>query len=98
VVIASRSLHDALPIWVVPTEAALNFVGAATFEALSGHPVSTTVFDAVDEVQHVNIGQHADAVVVAPATADVIARIAAGRADDLRSEEHTSELQSRENL
>ena len=68
---------------VVPTEAALNFVGAATFEALSGHPVSTTVFDAVDEVQHVNIGQHADAVVVAPATADVIARIAAGRADDL---------------
>src|SRR5690625_2607786 len=53
---------------VVPTEAALNFVGAATFEALSGHPVSTTVFDSVDEVQHVNIGQHADAVAVAPAT------------------------------
>ncbi len=68
---------------VVPTPAALNFVGAATFEALSGNPVSTTVFDAVDEVQHVNIGQHADAVVIAPATADVIARIAAGRADDL---------------
>lgn len=68
---------------VVPTEAALNFVGAATFEALSGNPVSTTVFDAVDEVQHVNVGQHADAVVIAPATADVIARIAAGRADDL---------------
>ena len=68
---------------VVPTQAALNFVGAATFEALSGHPVSTTVFDAVDEVQHVNIGQHADAVVIAPATADVIARIAAGRSDDL---------------
>src|SRR5699024_1806757 len=68
---------------VVPTEAALNFVGAATFEALSGNPVSTTVFDAVDEVQHVNVGQHADAVVIAPATAAVIARIAAGRADDL---------------
>ena len=68
---------------VVPTEAALNFVGAATFEALSGNPVSTTVFDAVDEVQHVNIGQQADAVVIAPATADVIARITAGRADDL---------------
>lgn len=68
---------------VVPTQAALNFVGAATFEALSGNPVSTTVFDAVDEVQHVNIGQHADAVVIAPATADVIARIAAGRSDDL---------------
>ena len=68
---------------VVPTPSALNFVGAATFEALSGHPVSTTVFDAVDEVQHVRVGQEADAVVVAPATADVIARLTAGRADDL---------------
>lgn len=68
---------------VVPTPSALNFVGAATFEALSGHPVSTTVFDAVDEVQHVRIGQEADAVVIAPATADVIARLVAGRADDL---------------
>lgn len=68
---------------VVPTPNALEFVGAATFEALSGNPVSTTVFDKVDEVQHVNVGQHADVVVVAPATADVIARIAAGRANDL---------------
>ena len=68
---------------VVPTESALNFVGAATFEALSGHPVSTSVFEAVDEVQHVNVGQRADAVVIAPATADLIARLAAGRADDL---------------
>lgn len=68
---------------VVPTPNALKFVGAATFEALSGHPVSTDVFDAVDEVQHVHIGQQADAIVIAPATADVIARIAAGRADDL---------------
>lgn len=68
---------------VVPTPGALNFVGAATFEALSGHPVSTTVFDAVDEVQHVRIGQEADAIVIAPATADVIARMVAGRADDL---------------
>lgn len=68
---------------VVPTPSALNFVGAATFEALSGHPVSTTVFDAVDEVQHVRVGQEADAVVIAPATADVMARLVAGRADDL---------------
>ncbi len=68
---------------VVPTPNALQFVGAATFEALSGHPVSTTIFDAVDEVQHVNVGQHADAVVIAPATADVLARLVAGRADDL---------------
>ncbi|MBZ8177856.1 bifunctional phosphopantothenoylcysteine decarboxylase/phosphopantothenate--cysteine ligase CoaBC [Corynebacterium sp. 3HC-13] len=70
---------------VVPTSAALNFVGAATFEALSGQPVSTTVFDAVDEVAHVRIGQEADGIVIAPATADLIARIASGRADDLLS-------------
>lgn len=70
---------------VIPTEAALNFVGAATFEALSGHPVSATVFDAVDEVQHVSLGQQADAIVIAPATADLIARLAGGRADDLLS-------------
>ena len=68
---------------VVPTPNALNFVGAATFEALSGHPVDTGVFERVDEVQHVRIGQEADLIVVAPATVDVIARIAAGRADDL---------------
>lgn len=68
---------------VVPTQSALEFVGAATFEALSGNPVSTTVFDAVDEVQHVRVGQEADLIVIAPATADLMARIAAGRADDL---------------
>lgn len=72
--------HD---VRVVPTESALNFVGAATFEALSGNPVSTTVFDAVDEVQHVRVGQEADLVVVVPATADFMARAAHGRADDL---------------
>lgn len=68
---------------VVPTVNALNFVGAATFEALSGNPVDTGVFSRVDEVQHVKVGRDADLIVVAPATADVIARIAAGRADDL---------------
>lgn len=68
---------------VVPTESALKFVGAATFEALSGHPVHTGVFENVDEVPHVRIGQNADLVVVAPATADLLARAAAGRADDL---------------
>lgn len=68
---------------VVPTESALRFVGAATFEALSGHPVSTTVFDGVDEVRHVRIGQEADLLVIAPATADLMARLAHGRADDL---------------
>lgn len=70
-------------VQVVPTDAALKFVGAATFEALSGNPVSTTVFDGVDEVRHVSIGQTADLVVIAPATADLLARLATGRADDL---------------
>ncbi|WP_099022086.1 bifunctional phosphopantothenoylcysteine decarboxylase/phosphopantothenate--cysteine ligase CoaBC [Mycolicibacterium palauense] len=68
---------------VVPTASALRFVGAATFEALSGHPVHTGVFDDVPEVPHVRIGQDADLVVVAPATADLLARAVAGRADDL---------------
>lgn len=81
-VIRDLSEHGDL-VRVVPTDAALKFVGAATFEALSGHPVSTTVFDSVDEVQHVRVGQEADAIVIAPATADLIARLAAGRADDL---------------
>jgi phosphopantothenoylcysteine decarboxylase/phosphopantothenate--cysteine ligase len=68
---------------VVPTESALRFVGAATFEALSGQPVHTGVFEDVPEVPHVRLGQDADLVVVAPATADVLARAVAGRADDL---------------
>jgi phosphopantothenoylcysteine decarboxylase/phosphopantothenate--cysteine ligase len=68
---------------VVPTESALRFIGAATFEALSGLPVATGVFEGVHEVPHVRIGQEADLVVVAPATADVLARAATGRADDL---------------
>ena len=68
---------------VVPTESARQFVGAATFEALSGNPVHTGVFNDVYEVPHVRIGQEADLVVVAPATADLLARAVAGRADDL---------------
>ncbi|MCA0143436.1 bifunctional phosphopantothenoylcysteine decarboxylase/phosphopantothenate--cysteine ligase CoaBC [Blastococcus sp. LR1] len=72
--------HD---VRVVPTPSALHFVGAATFEALSGNPVSTDVWTDVPEVAHVRIGQQADLVVVAPATADLLARAAMGRADDL---------------
>ncbi|ORI12197.1 phosphopantothenoylcysteine decarboxylase [Rhodococcus sp. 1163] len=68
---------------VIPTESALEFVGRATFEALSGNPVHTGVFSDVPEVPHVRLGQEADLVVVAPATADLLARIAGGRADDL---------------
>jgi len=76
----SEAGHD---VRVVPTESALRFVGAATFEALSGNPVRTDVFEDVDEVPHVRLGQEADLVVVAPATADLLARAVAGRADDL---------------
>jgi phosphopantothenoylcysteine decarboxylase / phosphopantothenate---cysteine ligase len=72
--------HD---VRVVPTPGALHFVGAATFEALSGNPVTTDVWSDVPEVAHVRIGQDADLVVVAPATADLLARAAMGRADDL---------------
>lgn len=68
---------------VVPTEAALRFVGAPTWEALSGEPVSTTVFEGVEDVEHVRIGHEADLVLVAPATADLLARARAGIADDL---------------
>ncbi|MEV0464591.1 bifunctional phosphopantothenoylcysteine decarboxylase/phosphopantothenate--cysteine ligase CoaBC [Nocardia tengchongensis] len=68
---------------VIPTESALQFVGKATFEALSGHPVHTGVFADVPEVPHVRLGQEADLVVIAPATADLMARAAQGRADDL---------------
>jgi phosphopantothenoylcysteine decarboxylase/phosphopantothenate--cysteine ligase len=68
---------------VLPTAAALEFVGAATLEALSGQPVHTGVFTDVPAVPHVKLGQGADLVVVAPATADLMARAASGRADDL---------------
>ena len=72
--------HD---VTVVPTESALRFVGAPTWAALSGKPVHTDVWSAVDEVPHVRLGQSADLVVVAPATADLLARAASGLADDL---------------
>ena len=68
---------------VVPTEAALKFVGAPTWEALSGSPVSHDMFAGVSEVPHVRLGQTADLVLVAPATADLLARATHGRADDL---------------
>ncbi|WP_431605127.1 bifunctional phosphopantothenoylcysteine decarboxylase/phosphopantothenate synthase [Curtobacterium citreum] len=72
--------HD---VHVVPTEGALRFVGLPTLEALSRNPVTTSVWDDVSEVRHVALGRRADLVVVAPATADSIARMAAGLAGDL---------------
>jgi phosphopantothenoylcysteine decarboxylase / phosphopantothenate---cysteine ligase len=68
---------------VVPTRSALEFVGAATWAALSGRPVAPDVWQDVHEVPHVRIGQRADLVVVAPATADLLAKAATGQADDL---------------
>jgi len=76
----TESGHD---VTVVPTAAALQFVGAATWSALSGKPVPTDVWTGVHEVPHVRIGQGADLVVVAPATADLLAKAAHGLADDL---------------
>ncbi|MFC8302447.1 bifunctional phosphopantothenoylcysteine decarboxylase/phosphopantothenate synthase [Specibacter sp. NPDC057265] len=70
-------------VTVIPTEASTKFVGAATWEALSGRPVSNDVFDAVDQVNHVRLGHEADLIVVAPATADLLARAAGGHANDL---------------
>lgn len=78
-----RLCEDGHAVTVVPTTAALRFVGEATWAALSGRPVAVDVWDDVHEVPHVRLGQQADLVVVAPATADLLARAAHGLADDL---------------
>jgi phosphopantothenoylcysteine decarboxylase/phosphopantothenate--cysteine ligase len=79
-----RRLQDrGYVITVVPTPASLNFVGAATWEALSGRPVTTQVWESVHTVPHVALAERADFFLIAPATADLIARLAMGRADDL---------------
>ena len=70
-------------ITVVPTPSSLNFVGTATWEALSGRPVNTQVWENVHTVPHIAIAESANFFLIAPATADLIARLAAGRADDL---------------
>ncbi|SDJ77185.1 Phosphopantothenate-cysteine ligase /Phosphopantothenoylcysteine decarboxylase [Nocardioides sp. YR527] len=78
----TESGHD---VTVVPTASALEFVGAPTWAALSGKEIATGVFENITEVPHVRIGQQADLVVVAPATANTLARAAHGLADDLLS-------------
>jgi phosphopantothenoylcysteine decarboxylase/phosphopantothenate--cysteine ligase len=70
-------------VTVVPTPSSLNFVGSATWEALSGRKVTSEVFESVHEVRHVSLAKQANFIIIAPATADLIARIAVGRADDL---------------
>jgi phosphopantothenoylcysteine decarboxylase/phosphopantothenate--cysteine ligase len=79
-----RRLQDrGYVITVVPTPASLNFVGAATWEALSSRPVTTQVWESVHTVPHISLAERADFFLIAPATADLIARMAMGRADDL---------------
>jgi phosphopantothenoylcysteine decarboxylase/phosphopantothenate--cysteine ligase len=79
-----RRLQDrGYVITVVPTPASLNFVGAATWEALSSRPVTTQVWESVHRVPHISLAERADFFLIAPATADLIARMAMGRADDL---------------
>jgi len=79
-----RRLQDrGYQITVVPTPASLNFVGKATWEALSGRPVNTQVWESVHTVPHIALAELANFFLIAPATADLIARLAAGRADDL---------------
>ena len=79
-----RRLQDrGYAITVVPTPSSLNFVGTATWEALSGRAVTTQVWESVHTVPHISLAERADFLLIAPATADLIARIAMGRADDL---------------
>ena len=68
---------------VVPTAASLNFVGKATWEALSGRNVVTDLWSDVTKVPHVSLAKESDLIVIAPATADLLAKLASGRADDL---------------
>ena len=70
-------------VTVVPTPSALNFVGTATWEALSAKKVTTQVWESVEEVRHVKLAAENELIIISPATADLIARIAIGRADDL---------------
>jgi len=78
-----RLQERSFDVTVIPTPSALHFVGRATWEALSGKPVTTEVWEMVDTVRHVSLGASGAPILIAPATADLIARIAAGRADDL---------------
>lgn len=79
-----RRLQDhGFLVTVVPTESSLNFVGKATWQALSGRNVATSVWENTADVSHVSLADKADLILIAPATADLISRLAQGRADDL---------------
>ena len=79
-----RRLQDVgFGVSVIPTRASLNFVGSATWEALSGRPVNQNLWENVHEVPHINRAREANLILIAPATADLIAKISGGIADDL---------------
>jgi phosphopantothenoylcysteine decarboxylase/phosphopantothenate--cysteine ligase len=79
-----RRLQDLdFAVTVVPTPSSLNFVGTATWEALSGRGVTTEVWENVEQVKHVSLSDLAEAIIIAPVTADLLARLAQGRAEDL---------------
>jgi phosphopantothenoylcysteine decarboxylase/phosphopantothenate--cysteine ligase len=79
-----RRLQDLdFAITVIPTPSSVNFVGTATWEALSGRSVTTEVWEKVDQVKHVSLAEIAEAIIIAPVTADLLARLVQGRAEDL---------------
>jgi phosphopantothenoylcysteine decarboxylase/phosphopantothenate--cysteine ligase len=78
-----RLQEDGFSVTVVPTENSLSFVGRTTWEGLSGKPAPSNLWDSNGGVAHVDLAKRADLIVVSPATADLIARISLGRADDL---------------
>lgn len=78
-----RLKEQDLDVQVITTKSALKFVGETTFAALSGHPVISDIWDNAHEVEHVNVAKKADAIVVAPATADFLAHLAYGFANDV---------------
>jgi len=79
-----RRLQDVgFGVSVIPTRASLNFVGSATWEALSGRPVNQNLWENVHEVPHIKRAREANLILIAPATADLIAKISGGIADDL---------------
>jgi phosphopantothenoylcysteine decarboxylase/phosphopantothenate--cysteine ligase len=79
-----RRLQDLdFAVTVVPTPSSLNFVGTATWEALSGRNVTTEVWENVEQVKHVSLADLAEAIIIAPVTADLLSRLAQGRAEDL---------------
>lgn len=83
VTVIRRLVERGCDVHVIASESSLNFVGLATLEAISRNPVNVGLFDGVTEVKHVSLGQSADIILIAPATANTLANLAEGRADSL---------------